>query len=173
MTGFVGDSNHGGLPRPETGDHYLWLLEIECFPPINIVITSPGNIAKEAFAELGRNSAVKKVAKRYLALSKELEKVPSDFFKLPCNLISLAPVPFRRLLPTLTKWQSLVNFSVNAIPDSALRWPFVYDLKSDQLAAKTQHIGVYEGTRDVYVASLDRIRTAHEANASFIDGVEG
>ncbi len=172
MSEYIGDSNHGGLPRPEAGDQYLWLLEVECFPPINVVITSAGNIAREAFAELGRNASLKKVAKKYFALAKELETVSADFFKLPCNLISLAPAPTRRLVPTLAKWQSLVNFSVNSVPDSTLRWPFIYDLQTDQLAAKAKHIGVYEGTGDVYVASLERIRAAHEINGAFIDGVE-
>jgi len=173
MTSFIGDANHGGLPQADVGDAYLWLLEIECFPPINIVITSQGHIAREAVKVLSRNSDVKKVAKRYQALSKELENIPADFFKLPCNLISLAPVPARRLVPTIAKWQSLVNFSINAIPDTSLRWPFVFDLDKEQLAARTQQIGVYKGTKDVYVASLARIRQVHEVNSEFIDGVEG
>lgn len=172
MVRFTGDPNQGGLPMSESGEYQVWLLEIECFPPVNIVITSPSHIAKEALRELGSSAAIRKVAKKYHSLAEELDEVPADFYKLPCNLISLAPVPSRRLLATMAKWQSLVNFSVNAVPDTSIRWPFIYDLKTDQLAAKAQHIGVYEGTHDVYVASLERIETAHAANSAYIDGFE-
>lgn len=168
MTVNFPDEGQGGLPTLNPSELYVWLVEIEAFPPIYQIRFSDRRIANEVYQDFGKNREIKKLTKSYLELAATNENLEPGFFEVPVNLISICKISVGQRSRTLEKLQEMVNLSINLIPDLSLRWPFIYNLKEDKLASITERIAKYTGAKNYFVAKPSFISQVHETNLQIV-----
>jgi hypothetical protein len=164
LSEFIPDPGQGGLPKLDPSELYVWLIEIEAFPPLYEIRFSDKRIANEVYADFGKNKNIKKLRQKYLEMAEGHQDLGLAFFDIPVNLISICKVSEGQRLRSEKKLQEIVELSVNLIPDTSLRWPFTYNVKEDKFSSITECVGRYNGEKKYYVAKLSFLRKVHELN---------
>jgi hypothetical protein len=169
MTTFNRDAEQGGLPRLGYGMSNLWVVEIESFPPIYKVFVSNGQIAHEVFKDFNSSKTMKELLERYRVLSTSLEKIPTSFFQVPVNLISICRITTANKAYYKAQTEKLLKISVNTIPNLQIRWPANFNLETKEFAFPNARIGVFQGKEGFLVADLEDINSAHSENLSVLE----
>lgn len=164
MASIERDLGQGGLPSLSSSKQNIWLVEVEAFPPIYKVFTSGGRIANEVLKDLASNKAIKETFESYSSYASQLDHIPDDFFDIPVNLISICAVPTEVKATFKKRLESLLAISPNSIPDLDLRWPAIYNLARKEIRFLIGKVGIYNGSRDYFVADIDDISNTHQRN---------
>lgn len=168
MNDNIPDPGQGGLPKLDPSELYVWLVEIEAFPPLYQIKFSDRRIANEVYADFGKNKAIKKLRQEYLEMAEGHSDLGTDFFDVQVNLISLCKVSEGQRALASRKLQEVLGLSINLIPNISLRWPFIYNLKQDKLTSITERVGMYTGEKNYFVAKPGFIHKVHQANEKLV-----
>jgi hypothetical protein len=161
---FVPNRNQGGLPDFGHGIYYVWLLEVDSFPPIREVLVSTGNIGSKAFEWLSKSAQIKDLGKRYGELTLDLDDIPKDFYKVPCTLVSIGTVFENQRASYKEFWSNRLKLSSSPVRNRSIRWRGTWDLQENQLSFSTQTAGRFGDDGSLYALTYSAVSKAHSEN---------